>query len=89
MSECCLRDKEGSVVHDPKTGEARRVDFVVIKDGEVVKSVEVTSETAPKTEQMDKEARIRYAGGNFIKDHGTGELVPFAPGVQTEVVRRT
>lgn len=86
--QCYLYDKEGSAVCDPKTDKGRIVDFVVIKDGEIVKSVEVTSETATKTPQMAKEARIRDAGGNFVKDRRTGELVSFAPGVQTEVVRR-
>ena len=86
--ECPLRDKEGNIVRDPQTDESRRVDFAVIEDGEVVKSVEVTSETADKTAQLEKEARIRDAGGNFIIDRRTGELVPFAPGVKTEIVRR-
>ena len=71
------------------TGESRRkIDFEVIKDGEVVKSVEVTSETADKTAQLAKEERIRDAGGNYVVDRRTGELVRFAPDVQTEVVRR-
>ena len=86
--ECYLRDAEGHVVKDQETKEARRIDFAVIKDGEVVKSVEVTSETADKTAQLAKEDRIREAGGNYIKDRLTGEIVPFAHGVKTEVVRR-
>lgn len=86
--ECCLRDKEGHIVSDPQTGESRRIDFGIIKDGEVVKSVEVTSEIADKTKQVAKEIRIREAGGNYILDRRTGELVPFASGVKTEIVRR-
>lgn len=86
--ECYLRNAEGGGVKDPETGEARRIDFAVIKDGEVVKSVEVTSETADKTAQLAKEDRIREAGGNYIVDRRTGEIVPFAHGVKTEVVRR-
>jgi len=87
--ECYLRDAEGHVVKDPETGEARRIDFAVINEnGEVVKSAEVTSETADKTAQMAKEERIREVGGNYIKDHRTGEIVPFRPGVQTEIERR-
>ena len=86
--ECYLRDAEGHVVKDPETGEARRVDFAVTKDGEVVKSVEVTSETADKTVQLAKEARIREAGGNYIKDRSTGELARFPSDVKTEVWRR-
>ncbi len=31
-----LRDKDGNIVRDPVTGEGRRIDFVVIKDGKVV-----------------------------------------------------
>ena len=86
--ECYLRDAEGRIVKDSETGEARRIDFAVIKDGEVVKSVEVTSETADKTDQLAKEDRIREAGGNYIVDRRTGEFVPFRSGVETEVVRR-
>ena len=86
--ECYLRDAEGHVVKDPETGEARRVDFAVTKDGEVVKSVEVTSETADKTVQLAKEARISEAGGNYIKDRSTGELARFPSDVKTEVWRR-
>ena len=87
--ECSLRDAEGHIVRDPETGEARRIDFAVInEDGEVVKSAEVTSETADKTAQMAKEERIREAGGNYIEDRRTGEYVPFRPGVKTEIERR-
>lgn len=83
-----LRDEDGNIVKDSETGEARRIDFVVTKDGEVVKSVEVTSETASKTEQLAKEARIREDGGNFIKDRETGELCEITNEVETEVWRR-
>ena len=86
--ECFLRDETGKITVDPNTGESRRVDFEIIKDGEVVKSVEVTSETADKTAQLAKEERIRDTGGNYIVDHRTGELVRFAPDVRTEVIRR-
>jgi len=83
-----LRDANNTIVKDPITGEARRVDHVVIKDGQVVQSVETTSKTANKGAQVAKEGRIREAGGNFVKDRRTGELVPYAEGVQTTVVRR-
>ncbi|MCH1880221.1 hypothetical protein MJ863_11575 [Alcaligenes ammonioxydans] len=82
-----LRDENGNIVKDPETGEARRMDFVVTKDGKVVKSIEVTSETAPKDAQIAKEERIRDAGGNFIKDRDTGQLVEIPKDVQTEVRR--
>ena len=86
--QCDLRGEAGKKVKDAETNEGRRIDFAVIKDGEVVRSVEVTSETADKTAQMAKETRIREAGGDFIQDRRTGELVPFASGVTTEIVTR-
>lgn len=86
--ECYLRDAEGHIVKDLVTGEARRIDFAVIKDGEVVKSVEVTSPTADKIAQMAKENRIHDAGGNYIVDRSNGEIVPFAHGVETKIERR-
>ena len=82
--EVYLRDKDGNIVRDPVTGEARRIDFVVIKDGVVVDSVEVTSKTADKTEQSAKESRIREAGGNYIKD-SNGNLVEIPDTVQTRI----
>jgi len=82
-----LRDKDGNIVRDPETGEARRIDFVVTKEGQVVKSVEVTSETAPKDAQIAKENRIRNEGGNFVKDRDTGQLVEIPKDTQTEVRR--
>ena len=88
QNECCLRDDDGKVVKDSQTGEARRIDFAVIKDGVVEKLVEVTSETADKTAQMAKEARIREAGGNYIKDRETGEFVHIQDNVKTEIRRR-
>ena len=49
ISEAYLRNKDGKIVSDPVTGEARRIDFVVVKGNSVVASVEVTSKTADKT----------------------------------------
>ncbi|OCL97195.1 hypothetical protein [Arcobacter porcinus] len=86
-SEIYLRDKDGNIVKDPITGEARRIDFVVIKDGKVVKSIEVTSKTADKTAQSAKEDRIRENGGNFIKD-SEGNLVEIPNNVKTVIVRK-
>ena len=85
--EVYLRDKDGNIVRDPITGEARRIDFVVIKDGVVIDSIEVTSKTADKTEQSAKESRIREAGGNYIKD-SNGNLVEIPDSVQTRIERR-
>ena len=87
LSEVYLRDKDGKIVKDPETGEARRVDFVVIKDGKVVDSIEVTSKTADKTEQTAKENRIRENGGNYIKDKD-GNLIEIPSTVQTKIERR-
>jgi hypothetical protein len=85
--EVCLRDKDGNIVKDPITGEARRIDFVVTKDGKVVESIEVTSKTADKTGQIAKEDRIRECGGNYIKD-SNGNLVEISSDVKTQIERR-
>lgn len=87
VSEAYLRDSEGKIVRDPETGEARRVDFVVVKDGEVVDSIEVTSETADKTGQIAKEDRIRDAGGNYIRT-ADGSLAEYPENVHTRIERR-
>ena len=86
-SEMYLRDKNGNIVRDPETGEARRIDFVVTKDGKVVDSVEVTSKTADKTGQTAKEQRIRENGGNYIKD-SEGNLIEIPKDVNTRIERR-
>jgi hypothetical protein len=85
--EVYLRDKDGNIVVDPVTGEKRRIDFVVTKDGKVVDSIEVTSKTANKDEQMGKEKRIREEGGNFIKD-SDGNIIEIPENVQTRIERR-
>lgn len=87
VSEAYLRDDEGNIVKDPETGQARRIDFVVVKDGKVVDSVEVTSKTADKTEQIGKENRIRENGGNYIRNN-EGNLVEIPDNVQTKIERR-
>lgn len=87
VSEAYLRNKEGKIVLDSKTGEGRRIDFVVVKDNKVVDSVEVTSKTADKTLQSAKENRIREAGGNYIRDYN-GNLAQIPPNVHTRIERR-
>ena len=87
ISEAYLRDKDGNIVKDPVTGEKRRIDFVVIKDGKAVDSVEVTSKTADKTEQTAKENRIRENGGNYVRD-SNGNLVEIPKDVQTRIERK-
>ena len=76
-----MRDSEGKIVRDPETGEARRIDFVVVKDGQVVDSIEVTSETADKTGQTAKEERIR-----FQHDHGMISVVDPQHITDTDIV---
>lgn len=87
VSEAYLRDSEGKIVRDPVTGEARRIDFVVVKDGKVIDSIEVTSKTADKTGQIAKEGRIREAGGNYIRTYD-GSLAEFPNNIQTTIERR-
>lgn len=87
ISEVYLRNKDGNIVKDSVTGQARRIDFVVVKDGKVVDSIEVTSKTADKTGQCAKENRIRDAGGNYIRDNN-GNLVQVPTTVHTRIERR-
>ncbi len=82
--QCYLRDSSGKSVKDPETGERRRVDNVVI-DGKNGKAYEVTSQTADKSAQIEKEIRIRNAGGEYVRNRSTGELVRI--GKVSEVVR--
>lgn len=87
ISEAYLRDADGNIVKDPETGKARRIDFVVVKDGKVIDSIEVTSKTADKSDQLAKENRIREFGGNYIRDNN-GNLIKIPSSVQTRVERR-
>lgn len=87
LRERVLCDKDGNPVIDEKTGQKRRIDFVVVKDGKVVDMVEVTSKTAPKQEQLAKEYRIRDNGGNYIKDYD-GNTCRIPGNVETRVERR-
>lgn len=87
VSEAYLRNTDGNIAKDSVTGEARRIDFVVVKDDKVVESIEVTSKTADKTVQTAKEERIRGAGGNYIRDN-EGKLVEFPSKIHTHIERR-
>ena len=60
---------------DPFSGEARRIDFAVIKDGRVQELHEVTNQTADKTTQSLKELNIRNNGGTYIRDRESGKLI--------------
>lgn len=86
MSERVLRDKNGNIVKDSQTNSARRIDFIVSKNGVVINSFEVTSKTAPKNEQMAKEYRIKENGGQYVKD-SNGNLLRIPNNVQTNIVR--
>lgn len=70
-----LRDKEGNIVIDPATGTGRRLDHVVIVNGKVVDVVETTSLTAEKQTQLRHERETRNAGGTYIRDRATGNLI--------------
>lgn len=87
LRERVLCDENGNPVIDKETGEKRRIDFVVVKDGKVVAMVEVTSKTAPKLDQMKKEYRIRDNGGNYVKDTN-GNICRIPNNVETKVERR-
>ena len=74
LSERYLRDVDGKSVKDIDVvgGSRRRVDFVVVENGKVVGVYEVTSPTAKKTDQIEKERIIRNKakGGAHIKAPG-------------------
>jgi hypothetical protein len=86
LSEVYLRDKNGTIVKDPVTNEGRRVDFMVTRNGSVVNSIEVTSQTAPKDMQLAKEMRIREIGGNFVRNN-EGDLIQLPTKLETIVER--
>lgn len=80
LSERLLRDARGNIVRDPLTRTGRRIDFLVLDDaGNARYSIEVTSRNqvriGGKAKQALREARIREAGGVFVRDPRTGQLV--------------
>ena len=87
LPERDLLDKDGNPVKDPESGLGRRVDFVVTRNGEAVRSIEVTSPTAPKDAQLAKEDRVKDAGGTYVRDPDSGELIDVSD-TKTEVIRR-
>jgi hypothetical protein len=83
-----LCDENGNSVRDPETGQKRRIDYVVLdKDGNVVDCVEVTSKTADKTKQIEKENRIKENGGNYVRDKD-GKTHRIPDDMQTRIERR-
>jgi exopolysaccharide biosynthesis protein len=87
QNEVYLRTASGARAIDPLTGTARRIDSVVIQNGRVVDSVEVTSLTASKDAQVFKEFSIRNNGGTFIRDRATGQLLDISQ-VPTQLARK-
>ena len=85
LSEVYLCDQNGNIAIDTVTNTARRIDFVVVQNSQVVSSIEVTSTTADKTKQLAKENRIRQNGGHYILCNG--QLISIN-GVITIVERR-
>jgi RHS repeat-associated protein len=75
QKEVYLRNADGSIAKDPLTGQARRIDYVVIEDGKIRGLHEVTSQTANKRAQLFKEESIRQNGGTYIRDRQTGKLI--------------
>jgi len=72
-----LRNAKGEKVIDPVTGTGRRVDHAVIdRKANVAKTYETTGENVSKVNQLRKEDRIRDAGGTYIRDKETRQLVP-------------
>ncbi len=74
LKERYLRDATGKIVKGPD-GTARRVDFVVKRSDGSWQPIEVTSKTADKTLQLIKEQEIREAGGMFVRNPKTKELI--------------
>lgn len=87
LPERYLLDQHGSFARDPLSGESRRIDFVVVdREYAAQRSIEVTSPTAPKDEQIAKEDRIRAVGGTFIRDPMSRQLIDLI-NTPTEILR--
>lgn len=92
LTQRYLRDAKGRSIRDSKTGQRRRLDFVVVsKNGKVKRVIEVTSHTAPKTQQLAKSRRIRARGerngGVYIRHPETHELIRVPERITEEVKR--
>lgn len=84
FKQVSLRDSNGKVVKDEVTGESRRLDYIVLLGKDIIASIEVTSETASKVKQLEKEGRIRENGGNHVAV--LNEVIKIS--VTTEIWRR-
>ena len=72
-----LRDADGKKVVDSETGEGRVVDHAVIdREANSAKTYETTGQNVDKTQQIQKEERIRTQGGTYIRDKETRNLIP-------------
>jgi RHS repeat-associated protein len=90
LTERMLLNSKGEKVLDPLTGTGRRIDNVVLDNDRAARfSVEVTSrrqaEIQAKRYQINKELRIRAAGGTFVRDPYTRQLIDIS-GIPTRVV---
>ena len=87
QSETYLLNRNGRRAHDPQTGKARRVDFVLFSREGYTRRYEVTSQNADKRAQLAREQRIltqrrngaRRTGPVYVRDRATGRLVPVRP----------
>ncbi len=87
QSETYLLNRNGRRAHDPQTGKARRVDFVLFSREGYTRRYEVTSQHADKRAQLAREQRIltqrrngaRRTGPVYVRDRATGRLVPVKP----------
>lgn len=76
QGERLLRDETGKKVVDPVTGQGRRVDHAVIdRDKGTARTYETTGNAVDKTVQLEKEQRVRDAGGRYIRDKETRKMV--------------
>lgn len=92
--ETYLLERTGRRAIDSRTGQGRRIDFVVIGNDRAARGFEITSQTADKRAQLRKEGNIRALdrmGGPrqtplYIRDRANGGLIP-APRQPSEVIR--
>jgi RHS repeat-associated protein len=88
LTQRYLRRADKSIITDTATGESRRLDVVVVKNGEVVAIYEVASPKANKLGQTQKTQRIISDNdGAYVLDPKTSELVWVPPKIKETVVR--
>lgn len=89
--QCYLCDNLGRQLKDPVSGEARRLDLLVVQGGKALKPIEVTSRKASKSTQMNKEKRIRQAqkesGKDLYAQIGKGDVIKIPYSLKTRVWR--